>query len=454
MNIKKTTLNTLSSLFLRVLFFFVTFFVTMQAHSQIESLEAQLGTPVYNYLRKSGLFTEKQWEYFDLLALKVELVNAQANHNSFTIEWSEDYIIQNAILDSLNKMIPDATEALAAEPFLNDSDPEVATLADEELTLHNEKLRDHSDEVLDQLWSMVTPEASGHVMVEVKPAERRGNQPIAIGAMAHFYNQLAIQNNWDSTVVSSKESSYGESAVLVPGSTQQSHAFILIKNPNAYRHLFLESGTHKFIYTDDNKVGLTADRNSKSHTAYVEVKVYAAPKTNRFLFKERDIKFEFSRSSGAGGQNVNKRDTAVRALHQPTGLTVYVQQERTQESNRRIAVEMLRTMAYSLHLEENQRISEEAQNSNPVNRDGFVRIYNLKRDPVQTVTLLEGKSGFDNYDLWQEHLEVNLSAMIAELGTNLDQLSQDLPSQYMLYRAYSHPSTQSTVKSCKSLLLN
>ncbi len=124
---------------------------------------------------------------------------------------------------------------------------------------------------------------------------------------------------------------------------------------NAYGTLKNESGVHRLVRISP------FDAKKLRHTSFALVEVL--PKFSKFeekdmVIKDSDLKIEFSRSSGPGGQNVNKRDTAVRIVHLPTGIAVHASNERSQEQNREQVMTILRAKIFKKAQEEKRSIEE------------------------------------------------------------------------------------------------
>jgi len=162
--------------------------------------------------------------------------------------------------------------------------------------------------------------------------------------LLRMYLKYIERKGWQSTLIHENKNDVGG----------YRNISIEIIGKNAYGTLKNESGVHRLVRI--------SPFNAKSlrHTSFslVEVIPELAKNDNAIEIPEDDLRFELSKSGGPGGQNVNKRETAVRVVHIPTNLSVHVTSERSQEQNKEKALEMLRGKLYKKREEDQTREKE------------------------------------------------------------------------------------------------
>ena len=155
--------------------------------------------------------------------------------------------------------------------------------------------------------------------------------------LLRMYKRYAERRGWSVEVL---DYQVGEEAGIKDAS-------ILIKGENAYGYLKTENGIHRLVRISP------FDSNAKRHTSFTSVMVSPEIDDNiDITIEDKDIRIDTYRASGAGGQHVNKTESAIRITHIPTGIVVQCQNDRSQHKNKATAMKMLKSRLYELKLEE------------------------------------------------------------------------------------------------------
>ena len=165
-----------------------------------------------------------------------------------------------------------------------------------------------------------------------------------------MYFKFANRKNWQTNLIHENQNDHGG----------YRNVSFEVAGKRAYGDLKNEAGVHRLV-----RISLF-NANQKRHTSFALVEVL--PKFSKLeekdvVIRPEDLKIEFSRSSGPGGQNVNKRETAVRIVHLPSNIAVHVSTERSQEQNRELALSILRAKIFKLAEAEKKSVEETLKNT-------------------------------------------------------------------------------------------
>lgn len=252
---------------------------------------------------------------------------------------------------------------------LSESDPEMAALAEEEIKELTAQLEMQFAEMDRIVESSKEEEAKPYgVVLEVRAGAGGDEASLFAAELASMYLRYAERKSWQTAKMSESQSAQGG----------YKEAVFEILGGDVYDALRYETGVHRV-----QRVPVT-EKAGRIHTSTASVAILPMRKKPAVEINPNDIEMEFSRSGGAGGQNVNKVETAVRLIHTPTGIDVRCQSERSQQKNREKALALLTAKLEVMHEEEEASKHAEARRNQigTGDRSEKIRTYNFPQNRI------------------------------------------------------------------------
>jgi peptide chain release factor 1 len=206
------------------------------------------------------------------------------------------------------------------------------------------------------------------IILEVRAGAGGEEAALFAKELAEMYILFAERNGWNAKILYTSESSLGG----------YKEAAIEIRGNNVYDRLRFETGVHRIQRVP------TTEKTGRVHTSTASVAILPVKKKTTIEIKPSDLEIETSRSGGAGGQNVNKVETAVRIIHKPTGIDVRSTAERSQLKNREKAMNiLLAKLEAKKEEEEMAKLSTDRRSQiGTADRSEKIRTYNFLQDRI------------------------------------------------------------------------
>ena len=281
-----------------------------------------------------------------------------------------------------NQIIIDGQE------MLNDADPEIKEMAQMEIDDAKANLEE-LDKHIEQLLLPRDPEDAYDCLVEIRGAAGGDEGNIFAGDLFRMYGYYADSLGYKVEVMESSESEAGGYSLIS----------FSVKGNDAYRHFKFESGAHRV-----QRVPKT-ETQGRVQTSTATVIVFPDVEDEEVEIPDSDLEIDTHRASGAGGQHINKTDSAVRIVHKPTGITVNCQDGRNQIQNRETAMRIIKARVYEYYKQQKEEEEGKIRRSKigTGDRSEKIRTYNYPQNRVtdhrigltinQLDRIVEGKLG-------------------------------------------------------------
>ncbi len=323
-----------------------------------------------------------------------DVINDQKQYASLSKEYSN----LKPIVEKFEEYIQCESNISSAEEVLNESDIDLAELAKEEIKENNERISEIEIE-LKNLLIPVDENDDKNVFVEVRAGTGGDEAALFVGDLYRMYLRLAERNRWKSDLISSRESEQGGFKEVV----------IKISGENVYKKLKFESGIHRVQRVP------TTESQGRIHTSACSVAILAEIEdVEEVEIDKSEIRTDTFRASGAGGQHVNKTDSAVRLTHIPTGIVVECQDDRSQHKNKAKALTLLGAKLRAMAEEElTQEQAEKRKNMvGSGDRSEKIRTYNF---PQSRITDHRIEFSVHNLDGFLDgEMEIMISTLLEE----------------------------------------
>ena len=258
-------------------------------------------------------------------------------------------------------------QIIDSEEILKGDDLELKEIAEEDLSLNKQKILNIEKDLKIKLLPK-DPLDNKNIILEIRAGTGGDEAALFAADLFRMYSHFAEKYDWNKKMIASNEIGIGGFKEVI----------ISIQGDGAYGMLKYESGVHRVQRVPETETG------GRVHTSAATVAVLPEAEEVDIEINESDLKIDTYRASGAGGQHVNKTESAIRITHNPTGLVVTCQDESSQHKNRAAAMKVLRSRLLANEKEKlaAERAAERKSLVSTGDRSAKIRTYNFPQGRV------------------------------------------------------------------------
>jgi peptide chain release factor 1 len=313
------------------------------------------------FVRDTLLRQRARLHELDALLAAPDVVDSMERFRALSREHAE----ASSLVDVFNRYLQREADQTSAQEML--SDPEMAVMAQEEMDASTADM-EALDAELQQLLLPKDPDDERNAFVEVRAGTGGDESALFAGDLARMITRYADSQRWSTEIVSESPSELGGYKEVV----------LRFVGAGAYGKLRFESGGHRV-----QRVPVT-ETQGRVHTSAATIAVMPEPdETEAVKLNPSELRIDTYRASGAGGQHINKTDSAVRVTHLPTGITAECQDGRSQHSNKAKALQVL-----TARLQEKDRSERAAKDA--ATRKGLIGSGD-RSDRIRTYNFPQGR---------------------------------------------------------------
>jgi peptide chain release factor 1 len=305
-------------------------------------------------------------ERYDTLAELMSQPDAMHNMKAFT-QLAREHSGLTELVELSKKYIDTYKQLQDDEEILSGDDPELKELVRDEIGHLREDIA-LQEERLKVLLIPKDPNDNKNTILEIRSGTGGDEAALFAGNLYRMYLRFTERQNWKSEIMTLHDNEGGGIKEVI----------VTIMGEGAYGLLKFESGVHRVQRIPET------ESSGRVHTSAATVAVLPEAEDVDIEVNEGDLKIDTYRASGAGGQHVNKTESAIRITHNPTGLVVTCQDETSQHKNRDKAMKVLRSRLYELEMERQHNERADARKSmvSTGDRSAKIRTYNFPQGRV------------------------------------------------------------------------